>query len=301
MNKTCANCGKQNLTVAQFCSECGNKLGKGTIHAPTAAGHALGLNEHSGELQLFYSAKNDEELIIIIEKEAGQYTDAAIQIAVKELKQRGYEIIFDVPQPERAQTKNSSFSTLLILVSIIVVIALIVLLTRSEKPTSHSTIVSDNSGAVRPKTNLSNPFRAISTLSLGDVGVLVREADIPPAIVSLARSSEITQPFEQVLAYTYDLDGDGNNEYFVINGVAGGATHFVTALFVLQSNQWIIAKKEISNPQVIPRARDGRFFESYQSGNKWESPPVIRIPYRLTKGLVVQAGPPDTLESKQTE
>jgi ketosteroid isomerase-like protein len=145
--------------------------------------------------------------------------------------------------------------------------------------------------------SLDDPCQTISLSSIGDVGVFVHEAQIPAPIVSMARSSDITNSFEQVGAYIYDLDGDGCNEYFVINGVAGGATHFVTALFVFRSNQWAISKKEISNPQVIPGTHDGTFFEIFQSGNKWESPPIIRVPYSLIKGFVNQTGPPCRLES----
>jgi hypothetical protein len=114
MTKTCTNCGAVNQNIAQFCSECGHKLGKGSIRITTLPDQEIGRRNDIDEIRKLYSGKGDDELITILERERKQFTQLALSVAAQELIQRGYEIIEDngkppADEPSRPSGEESEF------------------------------------------------------------------------------------------------------------------------------------------------------------------------------------------------
>lgn len=161
---------------------------------------------------------------------------------------------------------------------------------------SPETLINPLTGDPRTSRSLLDLYSTGAMISIAKVGKLVKETDLPFDLASLARAQSTP-----VQGYAYDLNGDGSSEYFMSDHDASGARWFVVNLFVLHEGCWILTRKEVWNPHVIPTSKDGHFFEVAPTVSHRELGGRVRYrsvvtPYRLSNGAVSRV-PFDTLES----
>lgn len=314
MSNKCSNCGAENPEEALFCGQCGHSIktivvetheSKAVEEKPSGSYPNTTLNKpvYSRSkglprvmllyfftfllcLLFLHFVTDGTKPVAIILKKKPHFKSTIIDL--KTIEQR-WEHAASKPWGRTADDDN------MIRLHSILVGKNLLKGAAANSPTSRgSKRATPSSLKSNTKKDTDIPCEVMSLSSIGDVGTYVRQGEIPVSVVSIARSSDGVNSTVEVRGYAYDLDGDGVNEYFVINVDASGATHFVTDLFVLQSNEWKFAR-QISNPLVVPDSRNGEFVESYHSGSKWEGSD-FRVPYRLSRGTLTQTGPPCTLK-----
>lgn len=181
MTKSCTKCGTKNLSIAQFCSECGHKLGKGSVYSPTIQDQEVGDENKKDELHRLYSTKSDEELIRIAEEDAAEYTKVAIDVATEELLKRGYGINQTSSSTEtkyhsqldstESQTSKGDWSALFIVMGILVGLTIIVLgyNLKSCSDARHG------SGPISRPTETKGPQTNVATATGSEIDTLVLE------------------------------------------------------------------------------------------------------------------------------